>query len=71
MPEKPEGCVIPAKGPVKNSEESTKDEKTEKKEEMKTMVTAGKVAPDFEAVSPPLPALGNLRNCPPHDSAGL
>ena len=51
MTEKPEGCVVPAKGPVNSPKESGKQENIGKKEEIKSMVTAGKVAPDFEATA--------------------
>jgi len=49
MAEAKDGCVQPAKGPIKPAESKTSQPSTSQKQEVKMTAQVGKPAPDFEA----------------------
>jgi peroxiredoxin (alkyl hydroperoxide reductase subunit C) len=49
MVETKDGCVKPAKGPIRTAESKTSQPSPTQKEEIKMIAQVGKPAPDFEA----------------------
>jgi hypothetical protein len=49
MAEAKDGCVKPAKGPIRTGESKPSQPSTTQKEEIKMIAQVGKLAPDFEA----------------------
>jgi hypothetical protein len=49
MAEAKDGCVKPAKGPIRTGESKTSQPSPTQKEETKMIAQVGKPAPDFEA----------------------